>query len=162
MNLTNRNMTGFNAPYISSSSSTSKTITSQLSQGINATVVVDVDYCPIDGTYDGSPVSSNSCNGNQATFLLEDIPAGVSVLSLSQVTTITDSLIDQLALTPALIGLILLALFFGIAIKALLDFRNAGAIDWRQLLIQVIIVGFIGIVLLLFSVVYQTLGNIGG
>lgn len=160
MNLTNRNMTGI-PPYISASSSTSKTITSQLSQAITATVVVNVDGCPIDGTYQGSPVSSDSCNGSQATFLLT-IPSGASTLILGDVANVTDGLIDQLALTPALIGLVLLALFFGIAIKALIDFRNAGSIDWRQLLIQVIIVGFIGVVLLLFSVVYQTLGNIGG
>lgn len=84
MNITNEDMTGFNAPYISSSSTTSKTITSQLSQAINATVVVNVEDCPINAVYQGNAVTSTSCvDGDTAVFTLTNIPNGESILTLN-------------------------------------------------------------------------------
>ena len=82
MNITNRNMTGFNAPYISASSSTSKTITSQLSQAINATVVVYTATCTFTATYNGNAVNAQSCINEVATFNLNNIPSGSSLLTL--------------------------------------------------------------------------------
>lgn len=72
------------SPLSISGSSTSKTITSQLSQGINATVVVDVPKCNFNQiTYDGNPISPSNCLDNQATFNLNDIPSGASLLIIN-------------------------------------------------------------------------------
>lgn len=72
------------SPLSISGTSTSKTITSQLSQGINATVVVDVPKCNFNQiTYDGNPISPESCANGQAIFLLNNIPSGSSLLIIS-------------------------------------------------------------------------------
>lgn len=71
------------SPLSISGSSTSKTITSQLSQAINATVVVNVGKCNFDATYNNNPIAPTSCSGTTAIFDLPDIPNGSSLLILS-------------------------------------------------------------------------------
>ena len=79
--MTNRNMTGI-PPYISASTSTSKTITSTLSQGVNASVILIVAKCPISATYQSISYTYDSCSGGQVTYSLKDIPNGNSIITL--------------------------------------------------------------------------------
>ena len=82
VNMTNRNMTGI-PPYISSSTSTTKTITSTLSQSVNATVIVNVAKCPIGASYQSVNYNYDSCSGGIVIYSLNNIPNGNSNLVLS-------------------------------------------------------------------------------
>lgn len=154
MNITNRNMTGFNAPYISASSSTSKTITSQLSQAITATVVVNVDDCTDDEwQYKGQDINYESCGGGVATFSLEDIPAGTSTLELVYVD-INCSTNTGASVTIILVFSALAVLSLGLIL----------VVKWREgdLDVGVLIMVFVGIIvsLGLFIAVAQNLGGV--
>lgn len=86
MNLTQRNASylGTALPYISSSSTTSKTITSGLTASINASVIITVNTCELTASYRGQNIEADSCSSGQAIFILNEIPTGNSVLSLFQ------------------------------------------------------------------------------
>ncbi len=153
MNLTNRNMTGFNAPYISASSSTSKTITSQLSQAVNATVVVSVSQCEFDAEYNNIGVEPISCAGGVATFVLTDIPAGTSTLLLVAVVENCD------ALTSGSVTIILV-----FSALAVLSLSLVLVWKWREgdLDIKTLLVVFIAVMvsLGLFVAVAQNLSGV--
>lgn len=70
------------SPISVSGISTSKTITSTLSQGVNASVILIVAKCPISATYQSISYTYDSCSGGQVTYSLKDIPNGNSIITL--------------------------------------------------------------------------------
>lgn len=122
------------SPLSISGSTTSKTITSQLSQAITATVVVNVD-CEVIGTarYRGDAVTEEDCTNDQATFILTDIPTGESILSLELNQAIIDICAESdITFTDAagIAGLILVIILVGGAVAMmLLSFTGVGGID---------------------------------
>lgn len=141
------------SPLSISGSSTSKTITSQLSQAINATVVVDVQQCSFSATYKGNGINEDSCSNNVATFTLTDIPAGASELALQYLD------INCSSNTGASVVIILI--FSALAIVALtfiivMKFRE-GELD-----VKLLIVVFIAIIvgLVLFTQIAQLTGSV--
>lgn len=153
MNITNEDMTGFNAPYISSTSSTSKTITSQLSQAINATVVVNVNQCSFKATYEGSNIQEDSCADGQATFTLTDIPTGESFLELSYLD------LNCSSNTGASIAIILI--FSALAIVAI-TFIIVMKFKEGELDVKILIIVFIALIvgLVLFTQIAQLTGSV--
>lgn len=70
------------SPLSISGTSTSKTITSTLNQGVNASVILIVAKCPISATYQSISYTYDSCSGGQVTYSLKDIPNGNSIITL--------------------------------------------------------------------------------
>lgn len=136
MNLTQEDASylGTDLPYFSSSSSTTKTITSTLSDSVTATVIVNAD-CDVIGTatYQGNPVTEEDCTNDQATFILTDIPTGDSILLLSENGAIVDicaesdiTFMDAAGIAGILLTIILIGA--GLAIM-LLSFTGVGGIN---------------------------------
>lgn len=100
-------------PLSISGTSTSKTITSTLSQSINAKVVVNGEYDF--GTYNGDTVYSISSSGGQSQFLLE-IPSGSSLLTFGELqsTGVCSTLLNLHTLTAGKMALLFLVFIFGI------------------------------------------------
>lgn len=117
-NLTEGTSRQFSPLWFSSSSSTQKTISSNLSQSINATVVVtsSISCSNARPVYKGALVTPTSCSGNRFTFDLENIPPGTSLLSLSEfsedIANTCSTSINALGEFGMWIGLILVALGF--------------------------------------------------
>jgi len=141
------------SPLSISGSSTSKTITSSLSQAITATVVVNVGSCSFDATYEGNGVEQESCGGGITTFTLTDIPAGTSELSLVYLD------IDCSSNTGA--SIILILIFSALAIVAL-TFILVMKFKEGELDVKVLIIVFIAIIvgLVLFTQIAQLTGSV--
>lgn len=136
-----------------SGTSTSKTITSQLSQSVNASVIVNVGSCSFTANYNGNGVNEDSCSDNIATFTLTNIPAGASQLTLSYLD------INCSSNTGA--SIIIILVFSALAIVALtfiivLKFKE-GELD-----VKLLIIVFIAIIvgLVLFTQVAQLTGGV--
>lgn len=78
----------------------------------------------------------------------------------SSTNPVFNGLINQFTISATLIGLVILALLFGIAIKALLSFVNNGTIDWQQLLVEIVIALFIGFVMIIYVFFFEKIGAI--
>lgn len=136
LNLTTPNQyyLGTALPYFSSSTSTSKTITSTLSQSVNATVIVNGD-CNVVGNvvYQGETITPDSCTNNQLTFTLNDIPSGASLLTLNSNQAIIDICNESdMTFTDAagIAGIILTIILIGGALSiVLLSFSGVGGIN---------------------------------
>lgn len=141
------------SPLSISGTSTSKTITSSLSDSITATVVVNVAQCSFSATYQGNGVNEDSCSDNVATFTLTDIPAGASELALQYLD------INCSSNTGA--SIIIILVFCALAIVSLtfiivVKFRE-GELD-----VKLLIIVFIAIIvgLVLFTQVAQITGGV--
>lgn len=141
------------SPLSISGSSTSKTITSSLTQSITATVVVNVAQCSFSAEYESNGVEEISCSDNVATFNLEDIPTGVSELTLSY--------LDINCSTNTGASIIIILVFSALSIVALtfiivVKFRE-GEFD-----VKLLIIVFIAIIvgLVLFTQVAQLTGSV--
>lgn len=141
------------SPLSISGSSTSKTITSSLTQSINATVVVNVGSCSFDATYNGNGVQEQSCGGGIATFTLTDIPAGTSQLTLVYLD------IDCSTNTSA--SIIIILAFSALAIVAL-SLILVARFKEGELDIKTLIIVFIEIIvgLVLFTQIAQLTGSV--
>ena len=140
-------------PISVSGSSTSKTISSGLSQSVNATVIVNVAQCSFSATYQGNLVNEDSCSDNVATFTLNEIPGGSSVLSFTY--------LDIACSSNTSASIIIILVFCALAIVALtfiliVKFRE-GEFD-----VKILIIVFIAIVvgLVLFTQVAQLTGGV--
>ena len=133
-----------------SGSSTSKTITSSLTQSITATVIVNVDNCLFNARYEGQPIENNNCNGNTATFILTDIPAGESTLLLSSVDINCSANVSA--------GSTIILVFTALAIMGIALFL---VVKRDELTIQILLVAFISIMvgIALFIQIAQNLGG---
>ena len=139
------------SPLSISGSSTSKTITSSLTDSITATVVVNVAQCSFSATYEGDGVNEDSCIDNIATFTLTDIPAQESELQLSYLDINCD------ANTSA--GSVIILIFTALAIMSISLFL---VIKRDELTIQILLVAFITIMvgIALFIQIAQNLGGV--
>lgn len=139
------------SPISLSGSSTSKTITSTLSQNINATVVVNVAQCTFGAKYKGTSINRDSCDNNVATFSLMEIPSGSSELTLSYVD------INCSSNTSASVTIILLLSALAIVTVTIVLVVKGGSIDSK-----VLILTFISIIvgLILFTAIAQNLGGV--
>lgn len=162
MNLTQRNASyfGTDLPYFSSSTSTSKTITSSLSQSITATVIVNAEACPINAVYQGNAVSSSSCvDGDTALFILSDVPNGNSILALNEYS---DQVSDNLCVTlfnsygefgryiPTIFAVLALLVTFGIiallifAVKeGMIDVSSLDMDNSKEVMLGIFVIGVI-------------------
>jgi hypothetical protein len=77
LTITNKNFTGLDLPYFSSSSSTSKTISSNLTGGVNVQIIMNVDSCDNLGNIYYTPSGGQrvryrsgdfTCSNNIVTF----------------------------------------------------------------------------------------------
>lgn len=141
------------SPISVSGTSTSKTITSQLSQAINATVIVDVSQCSFKATYEGSNIQEDSCADGQATFTLIDIPASESFLELSYLD------LNCSSNTGASIAIILI--FSALAIVAI-TFIIVMKFKEGELDVKILIIVFIALIvgLVLFTQIAQLTGSV--
>lgn len=171
MNLTQEDASyfGTDLPYFSSSTSTSKTITSSLTQSIDATVVVNVADCEFAedfSTYQGNHVTPSSCSGGIGTYILT-IPSGSSLLLIggsSQIEQgVCSTLLNLHTLTAGKMALLFLAFTFMIVLGAVSwifyltgDKADAGSGVNPYMMIIVFIAMLIGAILVGISALITT------
>lgn len=141
------------SPLSISGTSTSKTITSTLSQGVNATVIVNVAQCSFSATYQGNKINEDSCNDNIATFTLNEIQGGNSILGFTY--------LDLACSSNTNASVVIILVFSALAIVALtfilvMKFK-AGELD-TNILIIVFIAIIVGLVL--FTQIAQITGGV--
>ena len=123
-----------NNPLSLSGTSTSKTITSSLSQSINATVIVNAECESVgNAVYQGIPITPQSCSNDKMTFILTEIPAGNSLLTLNlnkAILDICDASDTSFLETSQLAGMILtIILIGGVLAITFLSFSGVGGIN---------------------------------